>query len=602
MSDLEKSRIKKIMDKALIFFGKRNFYIVYDFFLNLIVGEKYKNYKYIVFKTRRAFVLFEIFLCFFEHDFAMKKAKSFKETYRSQLSKIYNDSAFGYVDFSTGGKSTEVLFVDDILIHGRTLSQLVKKYSSKVAIIYKKIEAECVETELVKALPEKTIKVEEFQNTTDKNEFIPIECSSTEWKYHSNNFVHLIQISGFCYSTFAPQYKASLSDNIKSLKIYKPSGVAIEYFSGLKSSYYYEENKSSIFCFLREYEYFSEETLIVPFVILPTYKLTEWKESCNAFFENLLKEKYINEKERDILVAIFNNSLEQNYEYSYRLISYMLSELFLMSLFTVDEKNSENFKKINSEFLFSTFGIEIAQIINNLCEKFKLIEVDFSKWCSYFNNYIQVDDVAELKGEENTVFYASYQDMDLLQPKEVVKKYIIALHELNENKAFGSHTLRCLGLSGVFMAEKIYKDNIKYKYEYLGEFINKWDSGEASYIPVKTKMKIKDKFEYVIGGNMVDGEQAYHERLSVKCVPALNCFYEFYRSCENTQNALERFNQFIEFNSKNTSLDLKYFYIVDEYVRNNNSILELKNIYCETIMSDYLSACIKNFRKHCKGS
>lgn len=548
---------------------------LYEFFANLLSNTVYNEYKYILFKTRRSFVLFELFVDIFEEEyqkFNHKSTHTFVELYSDILEKVYNDAAIGGVDFMVGYEQNKkhILIVDDILIHGRTLSKLVDDVfpelsdeELRVLVFLRNTDAQCISDKLNKSLI----------------------CKHTygvsEWESTSNAFVVAIQQSGICYSSFAPQHKSIAVPNFSFSDFEKfiPEENEVTMLSGLKTEIYYPNKKNGrdnrIYKLIRKYEYRNGDVLFVPFIVLPSYDITSWENIYGLFCEKLYDDNLINDTQRGILSSILKNGLEGRYEFCFKFVSYVLSEMFFYSTIS----NLEDWSKRKVIFLHSTFGKDVANIINDIINNlisckdkvYAKFEAIFTQQKDFYLTYDNCSD------EENKIFpYKSSDYNHRPVPEKVVNDYISELNSLNERRVVeqGINSKRFYGFDSVYMFENLYPDSYEQRYEFLCSFVSRWDCGKSSFIPIKKGN--------VIMGCMADGEQAYHEMLGLKCLEAINCFYQFLRFENNIlSKAISEYKKFVEYCQDNSNRHVKELQTVLRYAQNRGEVKGLKNLYSD---------------------
>lgn len=545
---------------------------LYEFFANLLSDSKYNEYKYILFKTRRSFVLFELFIDIFEEEYQKinhRSTDTFAELYSDILEKVYNDSAIGGVNFTIGyeiGKK-HILIVDDILIHGRTLSKLVDDVfpelsdeELKVLVFLRNNDAQCISDKLQKSL------------------ICQHSYGISEWESTSNSFVVAIQQSGICYSSFAPQHKSVTVSNfsLSCFEKFTPEENEVTILSGLKTEIYYPNKNNGrdnrIYKLIRKYEYKNGTVLFVPFIILPSYDIISWETVFKTFCVKLEELGLINDSQLNILNGILTNGLEGRYEFSFKFISYVLSELFFYSTVT----NLDSFSERKISFLHSTFGKDIADIINNIISKFSSCQMTYDYFEAIFttenNFYLTCENYSD---EEKKIFPYKNSDYSYRPTSEkVVNDYISKLNLLNEKRVVeqGINSKRFYGFDSVYILENFYPDSYEQRYELLCSFVSRWDCGKSSYLPIRK--------ENIIMGCMADGEQAYHEMLGLKCLEAINCFYEFLRFENNIfSNAISEYKKFVEYCKDNSNRHVEELQTVLRYVQNRCEVKGLKNLY-----------------------
>lgn len=574
--DKEQRYTKLLITEIFNALGKDLYENTYKFFLNVATSNKY-DFKII--KPRRAFVLFEIFVEIFRFDYWYAYKEDFLDGYSVELSKVYNDSYIELIPKSNDPNNQKVLIIDDILIHGRSLSELLKiilKLKYKInnincGVIFKAISAERVSNELHQIIC--------------KNQNIQ-ECENEVWKKTSNYFVKTIQQSGYCYSCFAPQYEASNKDFLQNLKKYSPNKTEIQKESNLESIFYYDADKYndySVFSFIRYYNFnisLEQKDLFVPFIIIPSVKEGLLKKIFERFIDILFKNELINDDDKQVLIENTMGNFKS--EFVYKLITFILSDIFMFKL-------TKDAKPTNDYFLFSSFGHEIEKVIKSFRKALesKSNNQIFYNVIELFNNENIKSSINNFKRESDSASIFKNINKNGMYDF-IVSKYIEDFHVQNEKNA-KNELDKLTGVDIPFMLSCFDNMDNSSKNQFIIELIKKWDSGESSYI-------IK-KISGYICGTIVDGEQAYHISLQ-NCNNELNCFYEIYRRLNKDINsAIYYYELLLKYSKENGILNYNNMNAVLNYVKENRTIKEVDLIYPEIPFSNDIIKCLYEFRR-----
>lgn len=604
---MEALQLKKMLFKT---FGEEYYTKMYNFFLEFSITEKYE---YKIIKTRRAFVLYQLFLQVFEDQYKKQYDASFIEEYDVLLERVYNDCLIGNECIMGDFKGKKLLIIDDILIHGRALNSFVDNLFQygvediSVAVLMYNKTAECVKENLNAAIEKITNEKLRFST-----------CSQEKsWEEFSNKIVYAIQQSGICYSAFVPQYRLKSSPFFVSLDKYiviEPNKLQMQKRSNLNISIYKETTRSfnNFRPILRKYSYECGDQIIVPFVILPQFEVKCWIEINNSFFFDLAQREIISEDEKSLFIISEKN--EDNYifreriKYSYRLMTYLISCLYLLF---VTRDSSEKLERIQTLLMSASFGKPIFNILNNIENK---MSHESSK-----NELEQIMDAFEkslgskiydsvIRNESLDIFYHSISDIIMgvdinnIEHTEmkknidsIIQEYIDRIHQTNEKRALEKESR----LEGAYFYSMINVMENYYKFDdriidyFIARMCSKWDSGITSYI-----VDIHSESSYV-GGCIIDGEQAYHEVIPYDSNDEVNCFYEILRRVGGKiQIAIYEYQKLMDFVKDNHWLDVNKMQSIIVYLNRNHSIDALKeSVYPETFCNTNVRRCILNYRK-----
>lgn len=600
---MESNQLRKVMLKE---FGLKEYERMYNFFLEVIVSD---HYDYKIIKTRRAFVLFQLFLSLFKSQYWNKFDQNFDEQFHDSLNSIYNDCILGNTECISQFAGKKILIVDDILIHGRALGKFIDRLKSvveikniSVAVLMRNGNAECVSDDLKKALEKLD---EDYLSNSDGENFLKchIEYDESSWQTFSNKIVNVIQQSGIAYSVFVPQYRATSESLVIPDDIYQvvPDPLEIQEISALKMSFFFwkggqnRESKNIVF-FLRKYTFASGETLYVPLALLPTITAEQYEK----ILAELRKSFYKNKGCAMLDTCVVDVAADKNGEkikFGYKLLTYLLSDL----VYRIFAKKMQIEAAEIPEFLLNaTFGEEISMDLRALAKHVNELQLD-----EMFKLVEKIDDLCEPKmisNESSDLFNGLCLTVDLKRSTtttktidSLIRTYIDEIHQKNEGRARKKQS-RLEGIYWSTMHGSFFsKLSADWKQEiYLvARLCSKWDSGAASYI-----------VEYhedsgVVGGSIIDGEQAYHEVIQSESADEVNCFYEvFRRNGEKMEAALVEYCGIMAFVGKHGILDASKMESVYRYFSRCHSVDTLKAcIYPETSSSTNVQTCLMKYKK-----
>ncbi len=556
--------------------------LVYNFFIDILINENYKQYDYFVFKTRRSFVLFEIFAEIFSKDY---KGKDFFFDYKGELEKVYNDSAIGGVDGICPGSASKILFIDDILIHGRTLSDLYNKFAKSGRNAENKAKVLIMNKEAERVSPELNGQIDP-SFYYHKHEF---------WQKCSNAFVNAIQSSGYCYSTFAPQYlilNGSLSD--KFFKGIIPHFSVAQKHNIIDTRIFIKEDieKEGVYSLIRRYEIKDQFIYWVPFVVLPMYLISKWKCVYDMFCNQLLDYNILDKEDYELIKKAIGYT-ELSYCFSYRLATYLLSDIFM---YYASQLCGLEIEKTKNHFIYSSFGMPISNTIAKIEEKLKSsinVKEIYIKLLDTF--VMDADSEQAYNVFLKSKYSGQYDSIIKIKKDEIIskyaEKYIQSLNEENENRIDNSDSAeRFYGFSASYLLNT-FVDDLNLRYDLLSDFIAKWDSGESSFVAFYDG----DDNNQFLGGNIVDGEQAYHVSLDCECIESVNCLFEIYRrSGRDVDKTINNYKEFVHYCKSMNHKAINQLSRVQDYIIRNKSFLELSNLY-DGFAIDGLKDCLKCF-------
>lgn len=518
--------------------GKKHYNEVYDFFARIFVTKN--EYCCIIAKARRAFMLVQIFCNIIANDIVSEKlsckykTKSDQETFDVFLqncNKICTDIYLSSAKFfNVINCDTKILILDDILIHGRALMQLVQYLEQfyitntekerltenihvKTVVVHK--DAEC--------LPElSSVLCNDKYN--DIASWRKYGESDTDWKQKSSAYVNLILYSGQSYAAFVDSYKSMKNfDAILESEGYTQTITGINSTKhatcGVDMTVMFEEsdNKNNvsfnqIVSCVRNYKTYATditpvtaESFVVPFVTLPFVSVAAITEELKKFgvaIQGTTSKREIKQ------VGTLGDAIV----YDYKLLTCIYSNVLAQEL---------NLTTPTSNTLKYSFGVEWTnigaqvEILKNLYDLLNTQGIS-----------VNLKDVIVSKKIKNVIpAVAIWQNVldksqnDKYELKDyyyLVRTFITELHAENEKRAVRQEE-RLQGLP-LYMFYTVLSDWLNKRkqkltthlyqeiYAYL---ISLWDVGIANY---NVDVYNVDGQQY-IGGCIVDGEQAFYAML-----------------------------------------------------------------------------------------
>lgn len=387
---------------------------------------------------------------------------------------------------------TSILLADDIVVHGRTISD-----------IYKTLVKWYEEAGITKN--EYQIKVMAYAGNRDgyADEFKDIDictiqkqCNTAQWRKISNKIVETFYVMGQPYTSYVPNCKIGkqetlgekiglfLKENSSRVQRLKDDNIQGSGFV----SYIYNEEQNAKFASmlsLRIYQYSSfGEFVFVPMVTL------------NPIEESVMQEYY--EVFSDIVDAQFKLLLEQtSKEVKYRCVIYLISALYGWKF--VKEKLYENVKKLTYDKREEEHNFSHI-IIDNMTHK---IDVD-NLWNKLNEIYLKQEDIQDtledgfkdskrieaminvfdknLSGCEEASFNKKTEwvsgiinNLDL--PKRILSKYLFSNGKMDE----GQPKERYLGIPLYLLIRKL-REKCKIGDSIIAAIINAIDVGKGSIV------------------------------------------------------------------------------------------------------------------------
>lgn len=596
--------VKYLKENAVRILGSAEYTRVHKFFKNNFLQSA--AFDYIVVKARRAYMLAQIFGIILLYEFEQEKiagnpnAENDYKICLEAVGKMHSDVFLSTMEFleATTEKHKGLLILDDIIIHGRTLNELLENLLEntdytvddiRVNSVVVSKDAECFSTALKECL------VKDTDNA-------PKYVDASAWKQLSNKFVALIQYSGRSYAAFTDAFECDAE--------YVPEKEFAYCVSGIESKAQLEANIKMQVYFKNEYKnlvglnqclrYYTRKSdkinakIAIPFVSLPMMKVDKWRE----YYKD---------------VALFNNSnmyikhradsvQEKLDVFAYKLISNIASNLYATQL---------RFTKATTNNLFGSFNIKVDSIeynnvIKGVKELLKRIETENRKpiFACYttdtpkdsvhpdWSEQALAEETDILTSAESVALWRSVlqqyrtEKVTQVQLRSMLTEYLDVLHSKNEMYAAKKQP-RLAGIPLYALFVVLQRFNKQYNWclesmdyrSFYAYAMSLWDVGIASYnVGVFTF-----NCEKYIGGCITDGEQAYHalmEKDSSAEVFAVHLLKYYTHSESEYQHKLNEL--FADIQYTDSMLDSKRLKNVCDYYEANHTVRELMHIYPAT--------------------
>ena len=475
----EKKSMKSLQKSIQELLKEAEYDGIYSFFEEVLSYE----YDYIILMSRRCLVLYQIFMLFFILD-----EKNF-----SSSATVLSDHAFPFYYKQMQGK--KIAIVDDILIHGRTISNLydtIIKYcptiSPTIHIYMSDLNNNCLRDEIKKNMHSFCVAYQD------------------EWRNLSNKIVNCIFVSNTPYTSFVTAFFQYNSYNLLTDLKQIPSLSIIEntdYTQNLwdtKSFFCCENNwnKKNIFSSLSLGEciriYWNSKVhklTVIPYVFIKNIKIdqsqTVFKEIADVLPDTFVKIKEI----------FLENSIEDEEErllisYKMRLLTCILSNLYWRNFKERFQLKYDYY--IDIDTLDKSFGIAIA---NELQE---ILFADLGGLCNFEFDIKKIsDDNDSFKDILNDV--CNSNSNVAIEPQNFLKRYFQKAWYEDERLASIGQDRHPGLLIEQFMDSA--KNIIPNNYQVLSYLVNAWDIGVA------TANYAVDKRKSVVGCFVTPGEQSY---------------------------------------------------------------------------------------------
>lgn len=529
---------------------KDRYYHLFNLYFESIISGKYD---YVVLVTRRAYILFEIFLiCMMQHGFTRDMLN---------VKIITSDSIFLLGLDDCKYKEKRYLILDDIIINGRTIKTVYENLKQKLHV--KNIKIASMEyCENAKALD-------------NLNEYLSDDFKVSEqiWKADSNLLTDLIISSNIGYTAFVPSYIFSnVDDNeIESLLEKLETNNTLQKVDsrvlsdcGVQSFFYFWNEKEKLeinikpednipVCTRLYYNKQDKTFTVIPYVFLDNVLTSECIDYCNYLLRNQgstlsgCMEQFIKEDENR------NEKLALLYKY---VISYLCKQSF--------EKFYENY--INSK---------IAQYIHIKTPYETFDFIGENKWVVNYsgeNNYALSKRKFEIVDNEDAIFSYGESKQKFSEIANEIKtshgsssnmdKIIYYLNYIktidDKNAQDYPESPRCVGIRVKdIVSALLQNDNpdLNTCYELLSIIINLWDEGTAAYN--YSVLTSKNDGE-IISGLLKNGEQIYN-KIYMIYENVYSYFYRLYHKIFHYR--FFQINKFAEFmENKTGNSDFTNFY------------------------------------------
>ena len=482
-----------------------------------------KGYSHKIMITRRSYVLFKIFEYIFteeEPDIVNKGTNNY-----------YSSNYISQIDFSESSNDTRILIVDDIIINGRTIRFICDNIYERIG---NNIE--------IKVLPflinEKALCIESFRNQLIDD--LVLYVPEYYWREYSDYLNAFVLKSMFGYVSYIDAFRADaeqfelicnkyISNQCQDISKYKNNIKAINDIN--INAYYFDAkhivrdgnynlflSKYSIKSYLRVYEY-DETYTVIPFVYLPSIKLSEFKE----YFLGVLSHFNIKEKQNNIyklLSNLFDNN--DNYIFLYEWLTYYLSKYIQQEL----------------EIYLESKLIKILSCKESFGKYYNLTQIKFKKGIDPNNNYKLPKNLIRATSEKECYdTFKSVYNSGKREFSKILKLYLAKMREIDQEKAFKQESRN----KGIRLEDVLEITKNRYtEEEVIKLFTSLWDSGDGSVMP-----KIFDN--YICNGN-INGEQIYKSVFNMYSDIAYDFVVLFKNSGLCKLNDLEDFANYMDEN------------------------------------------------------
>lgn len=569
--------------------GITDYTCVYEFFKRNFLRAG--DYDYIIVKARRAYMLARIFGIILLYE---NKGHN-DDKYLKALAKLHSD-VFIYTQEFKEHKHKKLLVLDDIVIHGRALNELVAYLTDNnlytLDSIVMSANAECLKYNLRELFSE---NVQRVDNAT--------------WKRLSNEIVSLIQVSGQSYAAFTDSYLCDNNftpANLFDYSVYsvennarRVAGVNMDVcFDALRNDY-----TKGWYC-TRIYTNNNEDAVIkkiaVPFVNLPLMPINTWMNYCRKY-DLFNKVQYINSNN------VYNNF--KTAEVVYKYVSNVASALYACNM---------QFRQSTTNNLFGSFGVKEIDVnsVSNVQRMLQCMDAERKSentlmWL--ITHEKQYNDKGTELDSANLLYEVEYlctlksvslwDDVlqscadELTRTKESITvqmlqkaldTYLDKLHMLNEKNAKKKlPRLQGIPVYALFTVLKnaalTYNWNLRMSdyNEFCAYLLSVWDVGIASYnVDV-----FNFKQQTYIGGCITDGEQAYHARMEQNSAMEVYALHLLKYNTANDSDFHKKIGELerkITKSADDSKLDIERLRKVTAYYDENQSLQELYSMYPAT--------------------
>lgn len=466
--------LNKQKEKAREILGN-NYTLVYRSFRKVLES----NFYYKVFRSRRCQVLFNIFAPIILNDLDQEDPNIWEKV---QGIFISDNALIKYKKEILKG-ATQVLLVDDIMIHGRGLEQLYesldpdyKLQNIKVYVIVKNNESYGLKEEFLHRL---------------KAEIPVFEWG---WKELSSQLVNLIYYNATPYISYVGSYYGELFDDKSNCKV-KFSDLVQQKQVNLidntnetqkkmkeTSSVIFENNDVPLFfdnlcyaCCLRIYENKdSGKRTLVPYAFLKNFSMDD-AEAVSSFLAEKLDHKKFRSVCKDLQMKNYSNELDkkQYLAYKMRLVNAFVNLFYGIYVADRYDLSLENWTFDVAQFNIC-YGDNIAE------EALNLVFADFSDFVNlpvwekkYVNDFQEDEELASLFDE--TMDQANSMQLPILREK--MEQYFFENGMIDERRAKKFLPRK----NGITIKKILGKASVSFpKNELISVLLNAWDSGIAS--------------------------------------------------------------------------------------------------------------------------
>lgn len=454
-------------------------------------------------------------------------------------------------------KNSNAFVVDDIIIHGRTVSRLCQELDERsikfrVSAFQRSIDANCLSKRVTSSY--------DYLEGSDVNEI--------HWHTFSNKLIDLIIKCRIPYTTFTYSFIHNCDDTVLKFNNFEKFEQVPQLYANdsQKLTVYFDTNYIrfpllKLICrcaCIREYSSSKESGYIhIPFVFIDVI-------DCTLFPVLAVKaKKYLPQSVCDVF-----SSSKYDLEYKTRLLSFLLSYCYGCVSLDIDSINAnldvqrtEIVKSIVSKSFRTTFD-DVLAISLDKCRSFLNLELS-----------LQSEDTAD-PNEMDQIFgvwkyNAQLEQLSDERYAEVIEAAISELHRENEARAIERQESLCgYKLSDILISLTPNKSI----YLVLSSMISLWDTGKASYY-------FKERGNKVYGC-ITDGEQAYRIEYQ-QCVPYA---YSIMRLkgvlsfCKNPSALMHDYFKMLKESAHEIGLPVNYqreFEIAQQFLE-DKSLLELK--------------------------
>lgn len=454
------------------YFDEKTLHEFFDYLIKKF-EQNQESYDYIVLTTRRCFCLF----------YALMQDEKFMDSYKSKQQiveiirgKIVSSQKIDIIGNCFNNKM--VLLIDDIMIHGKSVTSLYKKisdyYPKKISTLVLIRNSEFPDQYLI-----------ETKNQYD----VVVYKDSWEWRQNSNAFVRYIHDMGQLYVSYIYGYevnKQSLNTVLNNNEYLSEitSNFSLEighetYNDGDEPQYFYFKKYDQYsfikYSFLRVYKSKINDTEIIK--IIPYLELEDFESSNIRKIWNLIWKKGL-PGELEVIQCASD---------IYKALSVVLSFMMFSNLFGFEISIYET-KEIDKSFVDNFISIIKDNVVNNV---FDVISQEYKKISFVDKNYY-----------DNTIMYETLKNEKFHQISNntEIKKFFYLVGE-NEEKENADHvdSNRFNPLPTSIFYTHLDVSTQKNLFAFLLYIL---DNGIASHV-------VREEGN-IVGTHIKPGEQSYH--------------------------------------------------------------------------------------------